>query len=271
MPWKFAFSTLGVPGAPLEEVLRLARHHGCDGLELRVHDQEFTHLELSDSGAQAVVEQVREAGLEIAALAGYAKVCSPAPDAAIVEEIRSLLRLAQLTGAEGVRLFPGGDDASEAAEHRDRALRRLQQVLPEAREAGVRLLVETHDSHPTGAQCLQLVQDLDDPQTAAVLWDGLHPWRSGEAPARTLQVLGEHFGYFQVKDAVPSTGDDGSMHWVPVLPGEGEVPLEEQGRLLQGFSGWISLEWERAWHRQIPPLAEALPVAARWFHRWSPS
>lgn len=52
--------------------------------------------------------------------------------------------------------------------------------------------------------------------------------------------------------------------------GAGEVPLEEQGELLQDFSGWISLEWEKAWHPQIEPLEQALPTAAAWFRTWDP-
>ena len=38
MAWKLAFSTLGVPGEPLQEVIALAQRTGCDGLELRVRD-----------------------------------------------------------------------------------------------------------------------------------------------------------------------------------------------------------------------------------------
>lgn len=270
MGWKLAFSTLGVPGAPLEEVIGLAQHNGCEGLELRVHPDEFLHLELTDAQAAAIGRRVREAGLEISGLAGYAKVCAPQADDAVVGEMRGLLRLAEQTGAQAVRLFPGGDAESSAAEHRERALRRIGAVLPAAKEAGVRLLVETHDSHPTGAQSLELVAELGDPEWAAVLWDGLHPWRSGEPPAETKAILGEHFAYFQVKDAVKRTDEGGAVKWVPMLCGEGQVPLEEQGELLQDFSGWISLEWEKAWHPRIEPLEEALPTAAAWFRRWVP-
>lgn len=271
MSWRFAFSTLGVPGAPLAEVTALAQGAGCDGLELRVHPDEFLHLEVSDAEAAETGRRVREAGLEISGLAGYAKVCGPQPDDEVVEEMRELLRLASQTGAQAVRLFPGGEAEAESTEHRERALHRIGTVLPEAKEAGVQLLVETHDSHPTGAQSLELVAELGEPEWAAVLWDGLHPWRSGESPSETKATLGDHLAYFQVKDAVRWMNDDGTLRWIPVLCGAGEVPLEEQGALLQDFSGWISLEWEKAWHPQIEPLEEALPSAAAWFRRWAPA
>lgn len=47
MTWKFAFSTLGAPSAPLDDVLRTAAEHSVQGLELRVHEEEFLHLGLT--------------------------------------------------------------------------------------------------------------------------------------------------------------------------------------------------------------------------------
>jgi hypothetical protein len=43
------------------------------------------------------------------------------------------------------------------------------------------------------------------------------------------------------------------------------VPLGQCRRLLRDWSGWVSLEWEKAWYPDIPPVEVALPAAARWF------
>lgn len=260
MTWKFAFSTLGAPSAPLDDVLRTAAEHSVQGLELRVHEEEFLHLGLTESAAERIGTQIRAAGLEIPALAGYAQLCSPGGDAHAIGELRQLIRLAEVTGAQAVRVFPGGEPDVDA-----RAQARLEAVAPQLRETGVQLLVETHDSHPTARQALRLVEGLGEPDVAAVLWDGLHPWRSGEDPQHTKELLNEYLAYMQIKDAVRQDGT-----WVPVPVGEGQVPVAEQGLLLQDYSGWISLEWERRWHPQIAPLSEVLPSAASWFDRWNP-
>ncbi|MBE1515716.1 sugar phosphate isomerase/epimerase family protein [Nesterenkonia halotolerans] len=265
MTWKFSFSTLGMPGAPLDEVIDVATAHGCAGVELRVHADEFLHLDLDGSEARTIGQRIQQAGLEISALAGYARVCSPAPDSEVIDEMASLLTLAEQTSAHAVRVFPGGDAEADAEEHRSRAVRRISAVLPQARECGVQVLVETHDSHATGRAALNLVREIQDPEHVSVLWDGLHPWRHGEASRETREALRSYCSYFQVKDAV-LRGD----RWVPVIPGSGEVPLSEQGRILQDFSGWISLEWERAWHPHIEPLQDALSAASEWFHAWRP-
>ncbi|WP_022873502.1 sugar phosphate isomerase/epimerase family protein [Nesterenkonia alba] len=261
MRWKFAFSTLGMPGAGLDEVIDTAHAHGCAGVELRVHDDEFLRPHTPLTEARRIGERIQAAGLEISALAGYVRVCSTEEsDDAVVASLRRLIDLAAETGAHGIRVFPGGEPG-----HHGGAQSRIATVLPQLRQTGVQLLVETHDTHPTAAEALQLVKDLGDPHHAAVLWDALHPWRSGETPEQTKATLGEYFAYFQVKDVIM----DGEA-WTPVLTGAGQIPLDEHARLLQDYCGWVSLEWEKAWHPQIEPLADALASTAEWFRRHNP-
>ncbi|RSM41059.1 sugar phosphate isomerase/epimerase [Amycolatopsis balhimycina DSM 5908] len=255
MGWRFAVSTLGMPGVPVREAARTALAHGCEGLELRVHPDEEVHWGLSGHAADRVRSFLADQGLAIAALAGYAKVAAPGADEPVVDELKALIGLAHRIGAPAVRVFPGGDGDARP---------RIGAVLGDLRDAGVRLLVETHDSHPTGAAALDLVAGFGEPDLAAVLWDAVHPWRAGEAPAVTREVLGPYLGYFQVKDAV-SLEDP-----TPVPPGEGAVPLGECGELLRSWSGWVSLEWEKAWYPAIAPVETPLRTAAAWFGRYAP-
>ncbi|HWO68615.1 MAG TPA: sugar phosphate isomerase/epimerase family protein [Umezawaea sp.] len=251
MAWQFAVSTLGMPGTPIGQAARLAAEHGCRGLEIRTHPDEQVHIGLTRREVDRVRAEVADHGLVVACLAGYAKVCAPGPDEPVVAELRALIDLAHRLDAPSVRVFPGGD-----GESRDR----IGAVLDDLRSSGVRLLVETHDSHPTGGEALGIVEPFGEPDRVAVLWDAVHPWRNGEPPARTREVLGEYLGYFQVKDVVGGT---------PVVPGEGEVPLAECGELLRSWSGWVSLEWEKAWYPEIPPVDEPLRAAAGWFGRYT--
>ncbi|MFE9748980.1 sugar phosphate isomerase/epimerase family protein [Saccharothrix saharensis] len=255
MSWRFAVSTLGAPGTPLRETARVAAAHGCEGLEIRVHPSEEVHVGMPAAQAARARAQVAEAGLEIACLAGYVKVCGPGP---VVDELRALVDLAVLLDAPAVRVFPGGDGTGDG-----RALDHIAATLPDLRAAGVRLLIETHDSHPTASAALRLVKPFAAPDRVAVLWDAVHPWRAGEPPARTRAVLGEYLGYFQLKDV--TTTDP-----TPVSPGEGDVPLAECAQLLANWSGWVSLEWERAWYPTLPPLPTPLRAAADWYTHWQP-
>jgi len=242
MAWRFAVSTLGLPGVPLVAAVRTAVAHGCEGVELR-------NVDLPPPAETRAV--IADSGLVISCLAGYAKVCAPGPDVPVVSELRELIDLAHDLGAPAIRVFPGGDGDPHP---------RIAVVLDDLRAAGVRLLVETHDSHPTGSAARGIVEPFGQPDVAAVLWDAVHPWRNGESPSRTRAVLAEYLGYFQVKDARAADP-------TPLPPGDGEVPLEECADVLAGWSGWVSLEWEKAWYPDIPPVDVALRAAARWFAR----
>jgi sugar phosphate isomerase/epimerase len=250
--WRFAVSTLGMPGLPIREAAEVAAGHGCQGLEIRTHPDEEVHTGLSGPEADRVRGEIADHGLVTACVAGYAKVCAPGPDEPVIAELRALIDLAHRLGAPSVRVFPGGHGESRG---------RIGAVLDDLRSAGVRLLVETHDSHPTGEAAVRLVEPFGEPDLVAVLWDALHPWRHGEGPARTREVLGEYLGYFQVKDA--------DADFTPVAPGEGLVPLADCGDVLRAWSGWVSLEWEKAWYPRIAPVAEPLRAAATWFAEYS--
>jgi sugar phosphate isomerase/epimerase len=251
---RFAVSTLGMPGVPVREAARTALAHGCEGLELRVHPGEQVHLGLTGPAVDDLRAFLADQGLAVACLAGYAKVCAPGPDRPVIDELTALIDLAHRIGTSAVRVFPGGDGDAHP---------RIGAVLDDLRQAGVRLLVETHDSHPTGAAALDLAGPFGDPDLVAVLWDAVHPWRAGEEPATTRAVLGPYLGYFQVKDAV------GRDDPTPVPPGEGAVPLAECGELLRSWPGWVSLEWEKAWYPDLAPVDVPLRAAAAWVARYA--
>ncbi|MEV0583493.1 sugar phosphate isomerase/epimerase [Nonomuraea sp. NPDC050310] len=248
---RLAVSTLGMPGDGLDRAVEIAVAAGCAGLELRLHPDTGVHAGLDEAERASVRERVAAAGLEIAALAGYTRICAAGDPG--TPGLLADLELAADLGAPGVRVFPGGDDL-------DLGARRLREVAPRALELGVRVLVETHDALPTGRAVAALLERAALPEATAALWDALHPWRHGEAPAETLDRLGPWLAYVQIKDAV-SAADT-----TPVPLGTGSVPLRECGELLRtaGYGGWVSLEWERTWYPRVAPVEEILPGASAW-------
>ncbi|OKI12769.1 sugar phosphate isomerase/epimerase family protein [Streptomyces sp. CB03911] len=239
---RLALSTLGTPGTPLADSVALARSFGLDGLELRLHPDTGVHAGLDATGRAAVVRTL--GGLPAFCLSGYVRICEPGDDEPVIEALRADLRLARDLGAGHVRVFPGGEDLDAGA-------RRLAAVADE----GPRVLVETHDALPTGAAVAAL---LERAPHAGAIWDLLHPWRHGEEPAETLRLLGDRLACVQIKDAASATDT------TPVPLGTGAVPLAAARRLLDGFDGWVSLEWERTWYPDVPPVEYVLPGALDW-------
>ena len=255
MRWDLAVSSLGMPEADLPTFLDLAARHGCTGVELRVAPDQPLHVGLSPADRASVRTALADHGLTALDVSSYVRVCPPGDDDAVVEDLRAHLRLAADIGALGVRVFPGGVGDGHDDE---RARRRLRSVLGEARGLGVDLLVETHDSHPTGSAVARLLDPLPE---AGAVWDVLHTWRAGEAPAEAVEALGPRLRLVQVKDAAgPATGDP------LTLPGEGALPVADVLAALAGggYAGWLSLEWERPWSPDLPDLDAALAVTRPW-------
>ncbi|MBT0773530.1 sugar phosphate isomerase/epimerase [Kineosporia sp. J2-2] len=261
-------STLGAPHDPLDRVLALMARNGATHLELRL-DPDAPPPE--PARLHDLLDRHR---VRLLALTTGVRVGEP-PEPAVLDRH---LELAAALGAPFVRVFPGlpahpappdqvpPPSGDRVAAERD-AARFLGRAARVAADLGVRVALETHDSHPRGADLRRLTdRALEVPGAGpgvAVIWDLLHPWRVGETPAGTWAALGDLLraghGYVQIKD-VASRRDT-----TPVLQGDGVVPVAEAVRLLDagGYRGPISLEWERLWYPRVPPLEQALPAAVR--------
>ncbi|PSM43846.1 xylose isomerase [Streptomyces dioscori] len=250
---KLAFSTLGVPGLPISDVVRLAATHGYHGVELRTHPEEPVHTGLDPAARADVAAEFKAAGVEILGVAGYARVAAPGDDEPVLAEIRELLDLARDLGAPFIRVFPGGgsgqapDQTPEEADAT--AARRLGTAAEYAADLDVRILLETHDSHRTGADAIRVLGPVGHRQAGA-LWDVMHTWLGGEQPSASYAALSPFLGYVQVKDI--ASADDTT----PLGLGAGVLPLTECVELLsrEGWDGWLCWEYEKRWYEAAPPL-----------------
>lgn len=275
----FAASTLGVVDEDLPTTVATMQRHGVRAVEIRSADGAFVHPGVGAAHRAAVRRSFTQAGMEIFGVASRVQIMAEGDDDAVVASLVGELRLAADLGARFVRVFPGAplceqapsDQVPELAEDvatvDARGARRLAAVLDEAAGLGVTPLIETHDSHPRGADVARLLAAVDvvaPGHGVGAIWDLLHPWRVDEDLATTAELLAPHIldgrGYVQIKD-VASPADV-----FPVLQEEGVIPGREFLSLLDelGYTGPISLEWERFWQPTAPTLDAALAAAARF-------
>jgi sugar phosphate isomerase/epimerase len=200
----------------------------------------------------------------------------------MLSDLRETVRMASQLSASHVRVFPGGlrgdvppDSTHEPAVDQpveDLIVDRLVRASAIAARHGLVLCVETHDSHPSGAAVARMLNRAERegaaPEALGVVWDALHPWRVGEQPSRTAEILspwlGAGRGWVQVKDV----RDEHDLR--PVLLGRGRVPIDKmRGALLAiGYHGVVSLEWERLWFPEISSLGHAIASAQTRLHAW---
>jgi sugar phosphate isomerase/epimerase len=248
-----AFSTLGCSGASLDAVLELARSHAVEGLELRAADDEFTNVGLTAAERRQLRDRITDAGLEILAINSYVHLCGVEG-----QRLGQHLELAADLGARGVRVFLR-DDAGTAESPTPGELRAMDRMVTAPKD--VHVLLETHDSHSAGSRMAAFCELLDaevPDHNAKVIWDSAHTWSHGEAPAESFALLRPWLDFVQLKDS------DSTQGYKPVAIGTGDYPIKQLLRVLQGTDYWLSLEWERKWHPELPPLDEALPATWNW-------
>lgn len=251
---KLAFSTLGVPGLPVPDVIRLATTHGYHGVELRAHPvEEPVHPGLDMAERAEVAARFEAAGVDVIGVAGYARVAAPGEDGPVVEEVRRLVDLARDLGAPYVRVFPGAGTGQTREQADATAARRLGTAAEYAAGHGVRVLLETHDSHRAAAAAIRVLGRVGH-RNAGALWDVMHTWLAGEQPAESYAALAPFLGYVQVKDI--ASADDTA----PLALGAGVLPLAECVEVLSrhGWDGWLCWEYEKRWHEEAAPLPELL-------------
>ena len=109
---------------------------------------------------------------------------------------------------------------------------------------------------------MQIMNQVPGPG-AGVLWDIMHPSRMGELASDTLARFGDRLQHVHIKDGRRPA--DGSVNWDLTLLGEGEIPTRDILAALKkgGYTGWLSVEWEKKWHPEIEEPEVALPQHAK--------
>jgi sugar phosphate isomerase/epimerase len=249
-----AFSTLGCPQWSLERILEAAAEYGYDAVELRGLQE---HMDLPAAPPFApnrraeTRRRFEDAGVAVCCVSSSGVVAKNNLD-----HVRAHAELAHDLGCPLVRVFGGNlpDDVPHVAAVQ-RAAETLRAFGDAAQEARVALVLETHDAFSTGAQVAELLAVTAHPAVFS-LWDLHHPFRQNEPIETTYQYLAPTVRHVHVKDGI-----NGKY----TLMNEGDVPLAAMLDLLLGggYTGPLSLEWEKRWHPEIADPEVAFPQYAR--------
>jgi sugar phosphate isomerase/epimerase len=272
---RLSVTNLGAPSWPLAKLFAEAARLGGEGVELRCLQGKLLGPDM-DAAARAAAKRLsRETGLPIVALGASSAFSSPdaAARAAQEKDLRGMIELAADLGAPMVRAYGGGFPRAYSRDA-DRSYggslpagidpdvvcayiaESLDRVAARARELGVLIVIETHDGLSSARLMANVLGRVRSPEIQA-LWDVLHPTRMGESPRQVWELIGPRVRHVHFKDA----RRDAAGRWRAALLGEGEVPLRECLRVLRaaGYSGWLTLEWEKYWEPEIAEPEVAFP------------
>ena len=263
---RLAYSNLACPEWPFERTVEAVATYGFEGLEIRLFDGDVVTPAISDQSRRRAESALRHSGAQVAALDTSLQVTTD-DRKGFLADIEVMAEIAEQWGAPLLRLFGGKLPVEPTA--RAQALKRAAALLVEAAPVAGRHLVslalETHDDFSSARTVAEVLDQAGG--SAGAVYDSHHPHRMGETPAEVLGLLGDHIWHVQAKDAVRLPGDD---NWQLVPVGEGEVPVQEMITLLPGagYKGWVSLEFEKKWHPELPGPEVALPPQAARLREW---
>lgn len=254
-----AFSTLACPEWSALEIVAQAAAMGFGGIEWRGGPDGHAGPQLTPADRRAVRVAMDDRALVAIAVTTYTDFVHP--DAGIrATSVRELVEHAAVAadlGAPSLRAFLGerADDAP-FDELLDRAADGLLAAQAAIAGSGVAIAIEPHDDFLASTIVAGLLERIGGPGIG-VIWDAGNSWSLGERPEVGLDLLRPWLRYIQVKDGTGSLPD-----WHLTRIGHGEVPLVGAFRWLArtGLSLPVSIEWERPWHPELPPAAEALPA-----------
>ena len=271
-PMKTSFTTLGCPAWDLTRIMEQGSRLGFDGVDFRglQDDLDITALPAFTSALQQTVTRFADAGLVVNGISTSLKVCDDTMADANLEEARRTIPVAMALGTETIRVFGGGHpDRHSKQEMADIGQQMMMRVLELDGASRFKWVFETHDHWISSADCALLLERVTVPEFGA-LWDVGHTSRvGGEAPADTLQALGERVYYLHVKDAVLDPDHAQAMkdgwHYVP--PGTGQLPIAEALSLLKDrhYDGWGMFEHEKRWHDDLEEPEEIFLLFMAWF------
>lgn len=269
MNMKFAFSTVGCPKWDFDTIVARAREYGYDGVEIRgfLNESILTAANPFLTDPAKLRKMFESAGVEICCLASsIAMTQKRRRDEVLAGDLRKFIDTAEALGCPLVKVFdaqvrPGQTRAGAGVELGDWLL----PLGDYAAERGVSIVIENALSFRAAKEMWSILDRLQHPSIACC-WDVFNAALIGETPAVSVPTLNSKIQYVHVKDAKL-----GSLGATYCKLGEGDVPVEKMIIRLRGvgFSGFVTVEWEKAWLPGLAEPEEVLPDSVTKLREWA--
>lgn len=241
---KIAYSSNGFPNHSLAETLRRLAQIGFDGVEIIADTPHAFPLHLTSETRQQLKETLAKTGLAVSNISAFTmNAVQDAYHPSWIEPEKRLrdqrlahtircIELAAELGAKNISTEPGGPPDEDMSRElaMDLFIQGIDRVVPTARQAGVRILVEPRPALliQTSKQFLSFIEEVDGNMVGLNCGIG-HFYCAKEDPAEVIQTLRDYIGHFQVED-VPATRE-----LTPLPLGSGAVDFPRVVAAIRGI------------------------------------
>jgi sugar phosphate isomerase/epimerase len=268
---KLAFSSLGCPNFNVDQIIACAKEYSYDGVELRMLESTLNLWETKSLNSANLTESYRkfkDSGVKVVIIDANGSFTNPDPAVrkAQMESLKRFAEIAQALDSPYMRVFAGpiqeGQTMQDALKW---DIEGYEEAVYLMDRYGVMLLFETHDDFSLSRELLPLLTGLND--KAGVVWDIIHPLRFGESLEDTWNFLGPYIKHIHTKDSlIISPIKEESFSFI----GEGILPLRQMIGIVRdnNWDGYLSFEWEKGWHPEIPSCEIAFPHYINYMRKY---
>ena len=265
---KLSFSTLGCPNWDMDTIIKKAKAYGFDGVEIRgIRDQldVTTHPEFT-THARVTQQKFSEAGIEIACFSSSVRMAEPDKSKRDehLDELKRYAEACENFNTPYIRIFGGEVDEQSWEEAIDEAAETLKKMIEIVKDFNAKIVIETHDDWMAAEHFKALMEKVNSDKVG-ILWDVNHPFMFiGEDPEETWEKVGKWIYHTHWKDS--KIAIDTVLGFEPCLMGEGDLPHRQIFDVLKKgrYDGYLSLEWEKRWHPELPDPEIAFPQYFRY-------
>lgn len=283
---KYGFFTTFAPDCTFEEACALAKEVGYQGIQPRIVESNSfdpakplnpwgnnKHGIIEEdffADPKGVLKPVWDNGLEVTSVASYASLSD-------LERAGKLITACGQADVANMRIAPLVPPAEPRVFDAEKVIaetqKRLKEILPTSRSAGVRLCFELHPGGicASASAAMRFLSGMD-PADVGILYDPGNLVGEGyEKPRMAISIMGPYLAEIHMKNArwiEADTGPDGEKIWKSesCRIEDGTYAMAELFRILTeiDYDGWIVEEG----HEEGLSTRERLENVLKWCKTW---
>lgn len=259
---KLSFSTLGNPDWSFERTLKEAQRLGYEAIEIRGIEGKMLPGEISQffiENQASTKASLAEHNLHICGFETSVNFHDFDKYNDMIKQGKAAIDICMNMEIPFIRVF---GDKIVSEDIRDLVVQKVIKGVGElcdyAQGKNVKVLLEIHGNFNTLENVMEVIQALKDKPAFGILWDIAHSDKIyGDNYLKFYNEIKSFIYHVHFKDHRRSNGN-----FDLCLVGEGDIPIKEIFNTLKsdGYDGYISLEWEKKWHPELPEPEIAYPA-----------
>lgn len=273
-PLKLAISTLGCPQWSFRQILDNFQTYPVQGIEIRGLDGMMDADKITWLQPENLPEFHRLLRQHQLSVVGFGTSYSFHDPAKLQDNLagaKKTIDILSQAGIPAVRVF--GNNIPDLAK-RDQTVRQVADAISEladyAQPRNVLVNIEIHGDFNTLETVAPLVAAFADHPATGILWDIEHSDKTcGDDFLPFYRLIQPCLRHVHVKDYLRHRTPE-QKDWTLVPCGEGDIPIPAilKQLLADGYTGFLSFEWEKKWHPEIAEPEVAFPHFVEKMHQW---